>query len=352
MSIPNPLINTYISLIQSCLNSKNPFSRAKSIHSLIIKSGLLSSSTYLTNNLINLYSKLSIFSDAHQLFDEMPQPNIFSWNSVLSMYAKSSQPELAIQVFDKMPERDSVSYTAMIVGFNQTGRFNMALKTFSKMIVDGISPTQFTFTNILSSCTLKTEGIDTGKKLHSFIVKLGLSGYVPVANSLINMYGKAGDLRTGKLVFDRMSLRSVSSWNSMVSMYSQSKRMDLALSLFERMEERSIISWNAMVAGYNQNGFNLEALYFFARMLKETSLIPDKFTLTSVLSSCANLGLLRTGEEIHGYIVRNQMECNGQVGNALISMYSKSGGVQIAHRVVERIVDSSNLNEISFNRSS
>nr|UPT49056.1 pentatricopeptide repeat protein AaPPR1464 [Agave angustifolia] len=266
------------------------------------------------------------------------------------MYAKSNQTGLAVQAFDRMPERDSVSYTAMIVGFNQLGRFDMALKTFTDMVKAGVTPTQFTFTNILSSCAaaVSERGIAVGRRAHSFVIKLGLSGCVPVANSLINMYGKAGDLMMGKLVFERMRLRSVSSWNSMVSLYSQSNRMDLALSLFGEMEERSIISWNAIIAGYNQNGLNLEAVCFFAQMLKETLLIPDQFTLTSVLSSCANLGLLRTGKEIHGYIVRTETACVGQVGNALISMYSKSCGVHIGRRVVEKIVAGSDLSIISF----
>lgn len=223
----------------------------------------------------------------------------------------------------------------------------MALATFIDMVKARVPPTQFTFTNVLSSCAAVIRGIDFGRKVHCFVVKLGLSGCVPVANSLINMYGKAGDLTGGKLVFDRMSLRSVSSWNSMVSMYSQANRLDVALSLFEKMEERSLVSWNAIVAGYNQNGFNLEALCFFARMLRETSLIPDQFTLTSVLSSCANLGLLRTGKEIHGYIVRTETECSGQVGNALISMYSKSGRVHVGRRVVERMGAAHELSVIS-----
>lgn len=264
------------------------------------------------------------------------------------MYAKSSQPNLAVEIFDRMPERDSVSYTAMIVGFNQTGRFDMALRTFADMVKAGVSPTKFTFTNVLSACVALADGIAVGRKMHSFVVKMGSSADIPVANSLINMYGKAGDLRTGKLVFERMSLRSVSSWNAMVSLYKEANMMDLAVSLFEQMDERNIISWNAIVAGYNQNGFNLEALRFFSRMLNETCLIPDQYTLTSVLSSCANLGWLRTGREIHAYIVRTETWCGGQVGNALISMYSKSGAVDAGRTVAETTVATSDLNVISF----
>ncbi|KAJ6821656.1 pentatricopeptide repeat-containing protein-like [Iris pallida] len=344
---PSPA-NLYPLLLQQCIDSKSP-SNGRSLHCHLLKTGLLRLSVYLSNNLLNLYSKLNLPSSAHQLFDEMPQRNIFTHNSLLSTYAKSDQLDSAHQLFLTMPERDSVSYTAMIVGFNRSARPDMAVATFNDMLRARIYRTQFTFTNILSSCASTAGiGVGTGRKVHCFVVKLGLCTCVPVANSLINMYGKAGDLETGKLVFSRMGVRSVSSWNSMVSLYSQSRRMDLALDLFQGMEERSIVSWNAVVAGYNQNGMDQEALEFFARMTRESSLAPDQFTLTSALSSCANSRMLRTGKEIHGRIVRSEMGCGGQVGNALISMYSKSGGVCIAQRVLERIVAPSELNVISF----
>ena len=53
-------------------------------------------------------------------------------------------------------------------------------------------PTQYIFLNFLSSCAAH-EALDIGRKIHSFIVKLGASSVLPVANSLLNMYAKSGD---------------------------------------------------------------------------------------------------------------------------------------------------------------
>ncbi|XP_020110725.1 pentatricopeptide repeat-containing protein At2g22070 [Ananas comosus] len=334
----------YAYLLQTSLKSET-LRLGRSVHARVVKAGLYVS-VYLANNLINYYAKNGSFSDANRLFDEMPLRNIFSWNSVLSMYAKAGQIKLAGQVFDEMPERDSVSWTAMIVGFNQMGRFEKVVNTFLGMVRAGIPPTQFTFTNVFSSCAAR-EARGVGRKVHSFVVKLGFSSCVPVANSILNMYGKSGDAETAKIVFNRMRLRSISSWNSMVSLYAQSGRMDLAVAQFEEMRERSVVSWNAIIAGYNQNVSDLKALEFFSFMLKDASLIPDNFTLTSVLSSCANLGILKLGKQIHAYVMRSELPYNGQVGNALISMYAKSGGVESARKIVETTV-ASDLNVISF----
>ncbi|WOK92150.1 hypothetical protein Cni_G00841 [Canna indica] len=332
------------SLLQTCLQTEN-VSAGRAIHAHVIKAGL-HLGVYLANNLINFYSKFGLFADARRAFDEMPNKNIFSWNSVLSMYAKGGMIEMANNVFDKMPQKDSVSWTAMVVGLNLMGDFERAVCTFQEMVRFGVSPSQFTFTNVLSSCAA-LEALDIGRKVHSFAVKLGFSGVVPVANSLINMYWKSGDAETAKIVFDRMRPRSVSSWNSMISLYAQSGRMDLARDQFEEMTDHSIVSWNAIIAGYNQNNMHQEALEFFSRMLKEQPMAPDNFTLTSVLSACAYLGMLEVGKQIHSHIIRKELLCHGQLGNALISMYSKSGGVEIARRVLQQTV-ASDLDVISF----
>ncbi|KAF9608195.1 hypothetical protein IFM89_007817 [Coptis chinensis] len=344
MSPHSPSDLFYASLLQTSLKSKDSIT-GKSIHANIIKTGL-HLSVFLMNNLINFYSKNGLISDACKVFDEMPIKNTFTWNTILSTYAKNGKVEIARQFFEEMPERDSVSWTAMIVGYNQMARFRNAVSMFLEMIKFGVSPTQFTITNILSSCAAM-EALDIGKKVHSFVVKLGLSGYIPVANSVLNMYGKSGDAETAKVVFGTMKLKSISSWNAMISLYTQSGRLDLALAQFEQMEERDAISWNSMIAGYNQNGSDFEALLFFLKMLAESSVKPDRFTFTSVLSACANLEMLKPGMQLHAETIKIGLDSDGPVGNALILMYSKSGGLDIAQKIVERSL-TTNLNVVSF----
>ncbi|KAJ6916861.1 hypothetical protein NC652_019319 [Populus alba x Populus x berolinensis] len=294
-------------LLQTSLKSRDPL-KGKSIHAQMVKLGL-TFSVYLMNNLMNLYAKTGSLLDAHDLFNEMPVKTTFSWNTILSGYAKQGKLEKAHQVFDLIPVRDSVSWTTIIVGYNQMGRFEDAIKIFVDMVKDKVLPTQFTLTNVLASCAA-TGSRGIGKKVHSFVVKLGLHACVPVANSLLNMYAKTGDLKMAKVVFDRMKLRNTSSWNAMISLH--------------------------MNCGCNQHGFDNEALQFFSSMLKDTSLKPDRFSLASALSACASLEKLSLGKQIHGYIVRTMFDASGAVGNALISMYAKSGGVEIARRIIEQ----------------
>ncbi|ESW15249.1 hypothetical protein PHAVU_007G057100 [Phaseolus vulgaris] len=331
-------------LLQSAIKSRDPF-LGRCIHAPIIKHGLCLG-VFLMNNLLNFYAKTGSFSDAHRVFDEMPLKTTFSWNTILSMHAKGGHLDYARQVFDDIPQPDSVSWTTMIVGYNDLGLFNSAIYTFLRMVSSGISPTQFTFTNVIASCSA-SKALNIGNKVHSFVVKLGLSGVVPVANSLLNMYAKCGDSVKAKFVFERMRLKDKSTFNTMISMHMQLGRLDLALSLFDEISDPDIVSWNSIITGYCHQGYDIKALETFSSMLKSSSLNPDKFTLASVLSACANLESLKLGKQIHAHIVRVDIDIAGPVGNALISMYAKSGAVQIARRIVQ-LTGTSSLNVIAF----
>ncbi|KAI4985160.1 hypothetical protein ZWY2020_017790 [Hordeum vulgare] len=133
----------------------------------------------------------------------------------------------------------------------------------------------------------------------------------------------------------------------MVSLDARLGRMDLAVSLFETMPDRTIVSWNAIITGYNQNGLDAKALRFFSRMLRDSSsMVPDEFTITSVLSACANLRMVSIGKQVHAYILTSGMPCRSG-HQCAISMYAKSGSVENARGVMDQAVVA-DLNVISF----
>ncbi|KAL9249811.1 Pentatricopeptide repeat-containing protein [Drosera capensis] len=250
------------------------------------------------DNHLGFYAKTGFVSDAHDLFDEMPLRNMYSWNPVLSGCTKVGMMDVAVGVLGRIEVKDSVSWTTMIVGYARMGCFGSVMKVFKHMVYDGVMPTQFTLTNVLTSCA-GGAGLGVGRKVHSFAVKLGLSGVIPVASSLLNLYAKSGD--------------------------------DWACDVFERMVERDIISWNSMVSRYNQHGYDVEALNTFSEMLK-SSFTPDRFTLTSALSAYANIRDLKLGKQIQGYMIRTEFNTFGAVQNALISIVN----VKLAERIITR----------------
>ncbi|KAF3786688.1 Pentatricopeptide repeat-containing protein [Nymphaea thermarum] len=107
-----------------------------------------------------------------------------------------------------------------------------------------------------------------------------------------------------------------------------------ARELFESASIRDLVTWNSIIGAYAGHGQLKEALVLFKRMWDE-HVKPDGFTLTTVLSVCARVGELDTGEWIREYIQRKGVALNYIVGAALVDMYSKCGRIKSAEEVFE-----------------
>ncbi|KAJ9539760.1 hypothetical protein OSB04_026266 [Centaurea solstitialis] len=293
----------YASLIQRNLAVNKDPCVGKAIHARIIKSAL-HLGVFLMNTLMNFYAKTGFLDDARKLFDEMPVRDPCSWNTVIYAYAKKGKVDHARRLFVEMPEPDIVSWNSMMVGYTQIGCFEKAIKMFIDMISSKVIPTQYTFNIVLASCAAM-KSLDIGQKVHSFVVELGLGSHSRVADSLLNMYAKSGDLLMAKTVFGRMKLKST-------------------------------VSWNTLLAMHMQNGFNEEAIDLFRSMIKGGP-EPDIYTLSAMLSVSSRVASLDHGKQIHARAIKSEALHSVTLSNALIDMYAKCGNISNAQRVFEPI---------------
>ena len=59
----------------------------------------------------------------------------------------------------------------------------------------------------------------------------------------------------------------------------------------------------------------------------------------SILNPCASAGALEWVKEVHRHALRAGLESDARVGNALVHMYAKSGSIDDARQVFDRIVE-------------
>jgi pentatricopeptide repeat protein len=93
-----------------------------------------------------------------------------------------------------------------------------------------------------------------------------------------------------------------------------------------------------MVVGYAKNEHYDEALELFCKMTR-ACINPDQFTFSSVLSACAcaSLGDMKHGKGIHAYIFKSKFESYLSIGNNLVTLYTKCGRIEDAHKVFEKM---------------
>lgn len=189
-------------------------------------------------------------------------------------------------------------------------------------------PTPVTYITVLSACG-KDKYIWLGMQVHKCVVASGVLPDLKVGNALIDMYAECSEMDAAWELFEGMEVRNTVSWTSVISGFLRLGQVDQARTLFDCMPERDTVSWTAMIDGYVQAGQFREALEMF-REMQFSKVRADEFTMVSVVTACAQLGALETGEWARIYMSRHGIKMDTFVGNALVDMYSKCGSIQQA----------------------
>lgn len=338
------------SLLTQCIATKD-LKFARILHSHFIKTSLIFNS-FISNRLVELYSKCNFIESARKVFDDLPEKNRHSWNTIVSGYCKKGLFHQADQLLDKMPEPDIVSYNSVVSGLAHHGFYTKSIffvKTMQNMYNEsGLFSDEYTIVSAVSSCAV-LGAVNLLHQLHSVAVVLGLKSDVVLCNALIDAYGKCGHPDLSYSVLTQMPERDVVSWTSMVSAYARASRMEDACLIFKQMPVRNSVSWTALITGFSQNGRGIEALCLFDQMQKN-GVPPSAFTYVAVLGACADLALIEKGKQLHGRIIRSNTRrvslMNSFVYNALIDMYCKCGNMRSAKLVFERMPEN---NDVSWN---
>ncbi|XP_034710302.1 pentatricopeptide repeat-containing protein At3g49170, chloroplastic-like [Vitis riparia] len=272
-----PDLTTYSILLKSCIRFRN-FQLGKLVHRKLMQSGLELDSVVL-NTLISLYSKCGDTETARLIFEGMGN------------------------------KRDLVSWSAMVSCFANNSMELQAIWTFLDMLELGFYPNEYCFAAVIRACS-NANYAWVGEIIYGFVVKTGyLEADVCVGCELIDMFVKgSGDLGSAYKVFDKMP-------------------------------ERNLVTWTLMITRFAQLGCARDAIDLFLDM-ELSGYVPDRFTYSSVLSACTELGLLALGKQLHSRVIRLGLALDVCVGCSLVDMYAKcaaDGSVDDSRKVFERM---------------
>ncbi|KAG5627236.1 hypothetical protein H5410_012454 [Solanum commersonii] len=214
-------------------------------------------------------------------------------NGLLSMYFKFERLLDCQRIFDEMIFRDAVTWNIIICGFSHSGLYQESIKLFREMVYE-YEPDLLTVTSVLQACGHMGD-LRFGRYVHDYILENRYECDTTACNIIINMYARCGDLVAARQVFDNM------------------KRWDL-------------VSWNSMISGYFENEFNKEAVDLLNMM--RIDLQPDSVTFVTLLSMCTKLMDVDFARELHCDIIKRGYDSTLIVGNALLDVYAKCGKME------------------------
>ncbi|KAG6519456.1 putative pentatricopeptide repeat-containing protein At3g49142 [Zingiber officinale] len=324
---------TFPCVLKACAAS-NHLCGGIQIHGAVTKL-CLDSDLFVGNTLIAVYARCGRFSDASQMFDEMPKRDVVSWNAMIAGYAKHGQFERALdlckemvaqqnptpdsgtlasilpamsrteianvelmrKLFDEMSNKNIVSWNAMIAIYANNSMPREAVDLFSKMEIAGIEPDAVTLASILPACG-DSSAFTLGRRIHQLIEMKRMRPNLVLENALMDMYANCGCLKTAREIFDSMN------W-------------------------KDVVSWNSIISAYGMHGHGLDAIAFFDQMVK-SGIKPDSIAFLSIISACSHAGLVNQGKHYF---------------NLMTEHYHLSPTIEHYACMVDLLARSGNLNE-------
>ncbi|XP_024544786.1 pentatricopeptide repeat-containing protein At3g63370, chloroplastic-like [Selaginella moellendorffii] len=146
------------------------------------------------------------------------------------------------------------------------------------------------------------------KDLHARIARSGQERNRYVANLLVQMYAKCGDVEEAQIVF-------------------------------AKIKNKNVFSWTLMIAAFAQNGHCARAVELFRAM----DVPPEEATFIAALGACTKCGCYDRGREIHARIKECGLDSSLVLGNTLINMYGKCRALRDARVVFDRMPERSTV---------
>ncbi|XP_013713053.2 pentatricopeptide repeat-containing protein At3g03580 [Brassica napus] len=266
-------------------SSSSTLKALRRIHALVISLGL-ERSDFFSGKLIDKYSHLKDPRSSLSVFKRVsPAENVYLWNSIIRALSRN-------------------------------GLFSEALEFYGKLREAKVSPDRYTFPPVVKACAGVFDK-EMGDSVYNQIIELGFESDLYVGNAVVDMYSRMGFLCRARQVFDEMPVRD-------------------------------LVSWNSLISGFSSHGYYKEAVELYRELRRSSWIVPDSFTVTSVLYAFGNLLAVKEGEELHCFVVKSGVSSVTVVNNGLLSMYLKLRRVTDARRVFDEMVvrDSVSYNTI------
>ncbi|KAI3856490.1 hypothetical protein MKX03_023538 [Papaver bracteatum] len=342
------------------------------LHGYSVKTGFVNS-VFVGSALLDIYAKCGCVSLGCRVFEEMPERNVVSWTAIISALGRAGHNKESLRYFVEMWKSDvecdsytfasavkacadsnamnygreihtqaikvgvdSASYMANTLAamYNKCGKLEYGLclfgrmrthdvaswtttiatylQTFLQMIESDISPNEFTFAAVISSCAGLAK-IEWGQQLHAHSLSMGFMDSLSVANATMQMYSECG-------------------------------RLDSSLVVFHELLRKDVVTWSTIISGYSQGGQCEEAFQLLSWMRKEGTK-PNEFTLASLLSVCGSTAIVELGRQVHAHILSIGIERDVMINSALVNMYSKCGSISEASQIFN---DTANQDVVSW----
>lgn len=279
------------------------------------------------NIMLRILGKARKWSKVEDLWDEMRTKRISPINStygtLIDVYSKGGHKEEAVVWLQRMNEQgmepDEVTLGSIIQMYKKAGEFTKA-EEFFKMWSSGKT--------MKDKSTVRRHSNNARKA--SSGVHLSLSRYT--YNTLIDTYGKAGQLEEMSQTFKKMLndgvIPDTITFNTMIHIYGNSGTLEEVNELVQKMKELNCTpdtrTYNILISLYaRRDDINLAFCFFIT--MKKACLEPDIVSYRTLLYAFSIRHMVAEAEMLISEMDNRGLEIDEFTQSALTRMYIDSG---------------------------
>ncbi|KAB5537913.1 hypothetical protein DKX38_015446 [Salix brachista] len=307
------------------LKEQSSWERAMEIFEWFKRKGCYELNVIHYNIMLRILGRARNWSHVEFLCNEMRIKQILPVNStygtLIDVYSKGGLKEEALHWLEKMNDRgmvpDEVTMGIVIQMYKKAGEFQKAEEFFKKWTLGE---------SIKHEGTSKASaGVQDGVR-----VSVSLSSYT--YNTLIDTYGKAGQLKEASETFAKMLREGIVpttvTFNTMIHICGNHGQLEEVGSLMQKMEELrcppDTRTYNILISLHAKHDNITMAASYFKRM-KEARLMPDHVSYRTLLYAFSIRHMVSDAEDLVSEMDEKGLDIDEYTQSALTRMYIEAG---------------------------
>lgn len=366
-----PVVNRALSSI------KTDVVYGKMIHCVAIQMGL-DEDLYFCNTMVDVYVKCGCIGYGRRVFDLMSQRDVVSWTLMIAGYISERRVGVACDLFNKMRvelEPNSVTLIVILQASCASTTLNEGIQIHGYAVKSGLLMDWSVKNSVLRMYASKGSNEEVERLFSEIINRKDVASW----NILISFYSSERDMMRVAGLFNEMRSLEMHLWNietltlvvsafakcggvsegegmhclviktgfsddvlltSLLDFYAKCGKLEISVQLFKEICFKSNITWGAMMSGFIQNGSFVDAIVLFQQMQADgVDIVPELWR--NLLDAYANLGALKMGKVVHGYLIKHLFNGSSEgkvhLETSILNMYLRGGSISSARAVFDRM---------------
>ncbi|KAH6554772.1 hypothetical protein KP509_1Z307800 [Ceratopteris richardii] len=256
-------------ILRECTHKKN-VKDADRLYRFIVGNGLQCYS-FWADHIIPLFGFSGTLQQAVQAFHRVVHPTVQTWRAIIALHIKFAKSSMVLSLYDLM-------------------------------LTNAVAPDRVTYLHAIQACGLES-ALSSGMRIHNHVIEDGYDSNSSVANTLIDMYSKCG-------------------------------QMDEACCVFNHLSSKSVVSWGALIGGYSKKG-QCHKVFELVIKMQQNKVKINNIIISCILKSCNTPESLAEGRLTHILAINGGVESDSLATRALINMYISCNSLQDAQSVFD-----------------